>query len=236
MKRALSLAIACVISFAALGYAASGTDTEPDVEQELLTLSVRINSGADAAGSGTVLWSKDAKTYVLTNFHVIDGAKELTAEWFQRDDWFDSIRKSATVVASDKDMDLALLEIDGGPAPRTACLSPEDAVLHPGEDVWAVGAGLGMQPFPTRGMLGLELARGPSGDFIVASAPIIFGNSGGGLFRRGEHCPFEMIGVPSRMPATLRGVVSHMGMSIPMAQVRKFLRDNGKGFILGDPD
>jgi S1-C subfamily serine protease len=69
--------------------------------------------------------------------------------------------------------------------------------------------------------------------YLLTTAPIIWGNSGGALFVRhdGRHV---LVGVPSRVTAVFRAPVTHMAWSIPVVTVREFLRENGLGFVLGD--
>jgi len=71
--------------------------------------------------------------------------------------------------------------------------------------------------------------------YQLATAPIIFGNSGGSLFSYSEvRKQYEMIGVPSRVSASGFQAVTHMGWSIPTETVNEFLRENFHGFIIGD--
>ena len=73
-------------------------------------------------------------------------------------------------------------------------------------------------------------------NLYLASAPIIFGNSGGALYVYSPRREYELIGVPSMVSAYGWGnVVTHMAWSRPISEIRIFLRANSYGEkILGD--
>lgn len=232
--------------------------------QEMLYPVVVVASGS-GQGSGTVIFSAEVdggwQTYVLTNHHVIRSAITVKEEWDPKSQeevkrehrtpiqvrWFDYNDYSreigtrgqiADIVAYDATLDLALLQTrDTERAVQyVATLMPEASPLYLFEITWAVGAGLGKPPFPTEGAVSNLDQRINGRPFILSSAPIIFGNSGGALFHWSqERSRYEFIGVPARVSGTWSGVVTHMAWAIPLATVREFLRENDFGFILGDP-
>ena len=228
--------------------------------EEMLDTSVRINT----AGSGTVLYSKQHEgkweSYILTNYHVIsdqitirevwDGMKGKKVKRETREPvtafWFDYVRCSrsvgtrgriADIVAHDEQRDLALLKLrdtERGVV-RIAHMLPEEQSPKLGQTVWAVGAGLGYPPSMTSGEMAFAEQVINGYRYQLATAPIIFGNSGGALFAYSDiRKKYEMIGVPSRVSAAGFQAVTHMGWSIPTETVHTFLRDNFHGFIVGD--
>ena len=99
----------------------------------------------------------------------------------------------------------------------------------------AVGAGMGRPPFATNGLIAYLDARIDGHRYMMSTAPIIYGNSGGALFRfSGDRDRYELIGVPSRGTVAGFSIVEHMNWSIVIDTIRAFLRGNGHGFILGD--
>ena len=228
--------------------------------EEMLDTAIRVNT----AGSGTVLYSKQHdnkwESYILTNYHVIgeqitireiwDGMKGKKIKRETREPvtafWCDYVRCSrsvgtrgriADIVAHDEQRDLALLRLrdtERG-VDRIAHILPEKEYPKLGQTVWAIGAGLGYPPSMTSGEMAFAEQVINGYRYQLATAPIIFGNSGGSLFSysdvRKRH---EMIGVPSRVSATGFQAVTHMGWSIPTETVYTFLRDNYYGFIVGD--
>ena len=201
------------------------------------------------------------ETYVLTNEHVVDCLITVKDEWssllgrevkkdirgtaivetFLYDTAsrvIGSTSYSADIECYDKVEDLALLKIRAPiPFEHVATLYPEDNVdeLLAGMEVITVGCGLGEKPVTTFGALsafGMEIENR---EFILLSAPSIFGNSGGASFLRETG---EFIGVPSRLPVILLGwspdPITHMSYNIPVWRVYQFLRDQIYDFIFDE--
>jgi len=135
-------------------------------------------------GSGVII-SPDG--YVLTNYHVVDGATQIKVTMNDRRIF------TGKVVGSDKLNDLAVVKIDGHNLP---CIAWGDSTkLHPGQTVLAFGSPFGYFQFSvTRGIVSAlnrpnpysDDARKP-GDYIQTDAAINPGNSGGPLVdARGE--------------------------------------------------
>ena len=196
--------------------------------------------------------------YVLTNHHVIESAIKISEEWdslkkkeikverrqtvhvefFQYRNLSEpvgTLKTAADIVAWDKDEDLALLKLrDEGQKPDVAKLIPQDRIgtLRLFQPIVAIGAGLGHAPFPTTGLITSmvdEIDRKP---YMMGSAQIIFGNSGGGVYLLETG---EFIGVPSRVAVSFRGfsaiVATHMGFFIPAQRIYGFLEAQGHAFL-----
>ncbi|MBL4644431.1 MAG: trypsin-like peptidase domain-containing protein [Candidatus Pacebacteria bacterium] len=159
------------------------------------------------------------------------------------------------IVAYDSDKDLALLslqETDTG-VRYVANLYKPKLDLRFFEPVWVVGAGLGYEPFPATGIISIpEIDEGKRKSFMF-SAPIIFGNSGGGVYRyNSTKGSYELVGISRSMNllkvngiATLsagsqQGVeartkvkipVTHMGVAVSVREVCTFLSEKGYGYI-----
>ena len=70
----------------------------------------------------------------------------------------------------------------------------------------------------------------------MSSAPTIFGNSGGAVYRwSSARKQYEYIGIPSRISIQPMGfsadAITHMGYFIPIDRVYKLLEDNDYQFI-----
>ena len=164
-------------------------------------------------GSGFV-W--DEKGHIVTNFHVIQGARKLTVV-------FDGNRAfPARVVYSVPDKDIAILRVE----------APAE-VLHPvrlgvsenlrvGHDALAIGNPFGLDRSLSSGIvsaLGREI-RSPSGrtivDVIQTDAAINPGNSGGPLLNgRGE-----VIGVTTAI-VSKSGSSAGIGFAVPIDTVQR---------------
>ncbi len=132
------------------------------------------------AGSGVIV-SPDG--YVLTNNHVVEGAKEITVTLPDKREF------SGTVVGLDPQTDLAVIKVEATDLPFVQW--GDSSRLEVGEYVLAVGNPFGLNSTVTLGIVS-ALGRGGMGitqyeDFIQTDAAINPGNSGGALVNtRGE--------------------------------------------------
>ena len=129
----------------------------------------------NAHGSGFVVGNGK---YVITNHHVIDGAKKVAVR--------NGIGKvtEATIAAISKDYDLAILEL-ANPYPKSYSIDAKDFVIpKAGDDVISIGyPGIGLtyeQPTITQGIIS-KVFDDKMGIFLTTAA-INSGNSGGPLF------------------------------------------------------
>lgn len=116
----------------------------------------------------------------------------------------------ADIVAYDVDNDLALLELRRNQKiDYVSYLFPKDRYdeIHVFDRVYAVGAAMGHEPIVTEGIICFMndiLEEGK--EYWLSNAPVIFGNSGGAVFRYSpERGRYELIGVPARMAVVLTG-------------------------------
>ncbi|HET7601257.1 MAG TPA: Do family serine endopeptidase [Gemmatimonadales bacterium] len=168
----------------------------------------------EASGSGFIV-SNDG--YVLTNAHVVDGAKQVRVRLFDRREF------KARVVGRDPTTDVAVLKIDADHL-TAAPLGNSDAT-RVGEWVLAVGNPLG-ESLNFTVTSGIVSAKGRAlnlpnrtdrsiQDFIQTDAAINPGNSGGPLVNvRGE-----VIGINSAI-ASETGFYSGYGFAVPINLAR----------------
>jgi serine protease Do len=130
---------------------------------------------SDAGGSGFVV-SRDG--YVVTNYHVVEGASEVKVHLNDRD-------YPAVVKGTDPSTDIALLKIDAGHDLRYVELGDSDNV-RVGDWVMVVGNPLNLDKTVTTGVISakgrsLGISDASFENFIQTDAAINFGNSGGPL-------------------------------------------------------
>jgi serine protease Do len=127
-----------------------------------------------AQGSGFLISSDGL---VLTNAHVVDGAKEVTVKLSDHREY------KAKVLGADRSSDIAVLKIDGHELP-TVTLGNSDQ-LGVGDYVLAIGEPFGLEETATAGIVSAK-GRSLPGDgyvpFIQTDAAVNPGNSGGPLF------------------------------------------------------
>jgi serine protease Do len=131
---------------------------------------------AASLGSGFII---DDAGLVVTNFHVIENAEEITVTLA------DETVFTAEVLGQDQKTDIAVLKIDPGDTELTAVPFGNSDSLRVGDWVLAIGNPFGLGGTVTAGIVsarGRDIGNGPYDDFIQTDASINRGNSGGPLF------------------------------------------------------
>jgi serine protease Do len=129
---------------------------------------------SNALGSGFVI---SADGYIVTNNHVIEGADEISIEFFS------GKKLDAKLVGTDTKTDIALLKVDS-PDPLPFVSFGDSDHMRVGDWVMAMGNPLGQGFSVSAGIVSArnrELS-GTYDDFIQTDAAINRGNSGGPLF------------------------------------------------------
>ena len=222
--------------------------SDADVEaryRQLMGPTVRVNA-LEEVGSGTVLWTGEREgepcSYVLTAWHVVaenvgedeDDQAPLEVDFYREGELHQT--EHGYVVASQPELDLALLEIRGVKHPFLARLASRDelAALRIFASVYAIGCPLGYPPLPTKGEL-TSLSKEMDGvDYLMINAPTIFGNSGGGIYRDDGRM---LIGVLARISAYKNMIdvaVPHMGLVLPLDKVYGWLDTTDYAFVYAD--
>lgn len=130
---------------------------------------------ATALGSGFII---DASGFIVTNYHVIEGADEITVI-LQND-----TNLTATVVGSDKKTDLALLKVTPKGSLTAVAFGDSDKV-RVGDWILAIGNPYGFGGTVTAGIISArarDINSGPYDEYLQTDAPINRGNSGGPMF------------------------------------------------------
>jgi S1-C subfamily serine protease len=200
------------------GYAAAVAASAPAV------VNIYTELGSDAAasvsavpvrgglGSGVIV-SPDG--YIVTNWHVIEGARQLVVQVA------DGRIGVPELVGSDPDTELALLRLDLPDLPYIQ-LGLSDT-LHVGDIVLAIGNSVGLSQTVTMGIVSAT-GRGQLNvttfeNFIQTDAAINIGNSGGALVNtRGE-----LVGINTAVASSGRWqriVPEGIGFAIPVNLVR----------------
>jgi len=162
-------------------------------------------------GSGVIV-SSDG--YILTNFHVIEGADEIEVGLA------DGRKAAASIVGTDPETDLAVIRIKADKLPVIVLGNPKEARV--GDIVLAIGNPFGVGQTVTLGIISAlgrnNLHINHFENFIQTDAAINFGNSGGALVdTRGN-----LLGINSAIYSQTGGSVG-IGFAIPVTTAKTVL-------------
>ncbi|MEK6757572.1 MAG: trypsin-like peptidase domain-containing protein [Nanoarchaeota archaeon] len=137
-----------------------------DAIQSVVTIRTDISQG-----TGFII---DSEGYVVTNYHVVDGAKSAGVYTY------DGKSHLVSLIGFDKNLDVALLKIEGN---YDAFELANSNQIQIGEKVIAIGNPLGLQFSVSEGIISAVHRPGPSGEnvYIQTDTALNPGNSGGPL-------------------------------------------------------
>ena len=165
-----------------------------------------------STGSGVIVDAENG--YIVTNHHVIDRADEVVVGLA------DGRRLPATLVGSDPQVDLAVLQVEGDGL--AALEFAESSAVRVGDFVVAIGNPFGLESTVTSGIVS-ALGRTGLGiegfeAFIQTDASINLGNSGGALV----DLTGKLVGINTAIVSPGRGSVG-IGFAIPSDLVKAIM-------------
>jgi len=168
----------------------------------------------EGQGSGFVI---DKEGHILTNYHVIEDAREVWVTLHNRKKY------KATIVGTDRSHDLAIIQIKG--AELQPMTLGDSTNLQVGQKVYAIGNPFGLSGTLTRGIVSsIRQVKEPDGmvieEAIQTDAAINPGNSGGPLL----NWHGEVIGI-NTMIASSVGQSAGIGFAIPVNTAKAVLND-----------
>ena len=194
----------------------------------VVSISCTTDSGG-STGSGVVV-SEDG--YLVTNSHVIDGARSIQVLFH------DGSTRSAAVVGADKFSDLAVLRVDA--TELVPAQFGDDTALRVGDSVVAIGDPLGME---LRGTMTNGIVSAINRDIrtggrtltlIQTNAALNSGNSGGPLI----NCYGQVVGINTMKIGDNMSTagVEGLGFAIPSTTVKEIVDQLlAQGYVSGRP-
>ncbi len=173
--------------------------------------------GRQGTGSGSVL---NKKGYILTNFHVVDGADSIQVTLY------DHSTHKANIVGVDRVNDIAVLKIETSPKKLFPIVLGDSKHLKVGQKVYAIGNPFGLTGTMTSGIISSlgRTIKSRSGflidDVIQTDAAINPGNSGGPLLDSSG----RMIGMNTSIFTTSGGSIG-IGFAIPVNTIKRIVSD-----------
>ena len=183
----------------------------------------------EGAGSGVIISENDGEILILTNYHVVEDASELSVKFID-DKSYDatvkgiSERKDIAVVAIKKE------SLDGETLKKIKIATTGDSdSLKVGSGVIAIGNALGYGQSVTTGVMSAldrEVTTDESTqDMIQTDAAINGGNSGGALLNsKGEVIGINSAKYSSNVSGTTASIEG-MGFAIPISNVKDIIKD-----------
>jgi len=173
-------------------------------------------------GTGFIITSDG---YILTNQHVIENAASVTVQLNGKNE-----ELPARVVGQDRDLDLAVLKIEGSNYPVLKL--GDSNKMRVGEWVVAIGQPYGLDHTVTTGVISakgrpISIEDRNYKNLIQTDAAINPGNSGGPLL----NLKGEVIAINTAVNATAQGI----GFAIPTDTVHEVLQDLIKGKVIVRP-
>ena len=171
----------------------------------------------EGAGSGFVI---DARGYILTNFHVVEGAQSIEVVLG------DQSRYPAKFIGADQRNDVALVKVDPKGKLLVALTLGDSSALQVGQKVLAIGNPFGFQSTLTTGVvsaLGRTVQTSQTtfiDEAIQTDAAINRGNSGGPLINTHG----QVIGINSAI-YTPSGTTAGIGFAIPINTAKNIAND-----------
>jgi S1-C subfamily serine protease len=170
-----------------------------------------------SSGSGSII---DERGYILTNYHVVQGASRVFVTLANEE------RVEGEIVGSDPENDLAIVRIDpAGRELETIPMANSD-LLRVGQTVLAIGNPFGLDRTLTTGIVsGLGRPLRTRNDLVIrdmiqTDASINPGNSGGPLLNtRGE-----MVGINTMIFSPSGGSIG-IGFAVPVNTARRVVPD-----------
>ena len=170
---------------------------------------------SEGAGSGIIL---DKQGHVLTNFHVVEGAKEVQVLLY------DGSSHGAVLVGFDPATDVAVLKVDAPAALLEPVVFGTSSDLKVGQRAFAIGNPFGLERTLTTGIISslnrsLPTRSGRTIKSIIQTdAAINPGNSGGPLLDSGSH----LIGMTTAI-ASRTGQSAGVGFAIPVGTIARIV-------------
>lgn len=200
----------------------------PDLYDQINPGVVSIVVAGDQGGSLGSGFVFDTLGNIVTNYHVVEGAKDLEV------DFASGLKVRATIASTDPDSDLAVIKVDAPAAELKPLKLGDSDQVRVGQQVIAMGNPFGLSGTMTMGIISakgrtldsMRQSQGggffSSGDIIQTDASINPGNSGGPLINlQGEVIGINRAIRTTGTTATGDPVNSGIGFAVPINIVKR---------------
>ncbi|MBX7111893.1 MAG: trypsin-like peptidase domain-containing protein [Dehalococcoidia bacterium] len=191
------------------------------VSNSVVTIRTVVGTGfrqGSGTGTGVVL---DKAGNIVTNYHVVDGARQITVTFK------DGTVVPGTVAKSDESQDLAVVKVSVSDKVLSPAKFADTSHVRVGDPVFAIGNPFGLSNTVTSGIVSGLDRQSPTGTgglqgMIQTDAAVNPGNSGGPLFNAAG----EVIGINTSIEnPSGASVFVGVGFAIASNTVRSFIPD-----------
>ncbi|MDA0365002.1 MAG: trypsin-like peptidase domain-containing protein [Chloroflexi bacterium] len=190
-----------------------------DVVDRVMPSVVEIDTTGPQSGVGTGI-VLDRQGHVLTNYHVVEGALEITVRLN------DGTAGTAAVVGTDPGSDLAIVRASIQPQRLTPAEFGNSDIVRAGDSVFAIGNPFGQNFTVTAGIVSAinrvttsSFTNRPIRGVIQTDAALNPGNSGGPLFNAAG----EVIGINTSIENPGGRFSAGVGFATPSNNAQRFL-------------
>jgi len=223
LQRVITRVTPAIVTVEVAGYVRSHDDNDDSDPVQHDNSKV---SKAHGLGSGVIL---DSNGYIITNAHVIDGARRLRItldEKLRRSHahvvgGLTSVVFEGHIIGVFEEADLALVKIDATGLPTVSIASSE--TLQPGQLVFAVGSPEGLKNSVSMGVVsavGRDSESDGGANFIQTDAALNAGSSGGALVDSNG----DLVGITTFI-LTEGGGNEGLGFALPSKLVQSIFQD-----------
>ncbi len=189
---------------------------------------VEVDSGGfsqEAQGSGFII---DDQGHIVTNYHVVEDATSVIVILYN------DIRLEATIVGTDSESDLALIQVDAASLAGIGPLPLGDSEsIKPGQTAVALGSPYGLDGSITVGVISgtgrslTSTSQRPIPNILQTDAAINPGNSGGPLLNSSG----QVIGINTAIEVSSTGI----GFAVPVNTLKSLLPSLLRGGEVKNP-
>ncbi len=184
--------------------------TEAKRVESFLTVTTRTGTG-----SGSII---DDQGHILTNHHVVEGARIVTVQLHNGNSY------PASIVGADPETDIAVLKIEAPTAELEPLPWGDSMNLRVGQRIYAIGNPFGLERTMSTGIISNLNQQIPAGkhrimrSLIQLDVALNQGNSGGPLINTRS----ELIGMNTAIMST-NGDSAGVGFAIPVSTIRRIV-------------
>jgi len=201
------------------------------IERQIVNCTIQIGS-ANGTGTGVVIANDTKKdiAYIITACHVVGNEKQIAGRQENGDDW---IVEDLTTISTDIDNDIAILSSKAS-WKATAIMPTEGLTIQRFKQIFTYGfiGGASHTGILSSGYVAdIHNFQFAFQERMITSAPVIFGNSGGGMFIKVGN-DYVLVGIATGVHFMLHNnmkvIVTHVSIACTKEEMLDFVKETFK--------